>query len=141
MQPATRLLTASTLFLLSLFSVGCGSMCVSTPDCEFHAYGGLRDRQDRVNGRVASLFDPAAASPGYVPAEEPLPPAETDGTDSSDDDDDDGGFDDDTKEPWEQDLQKELDKMNLPSDDSLEPGGSADGDDSADDGSAGFEEI
>lgn len=51
-------LAIATLFV---FSAGCASMCDSSLDCDFHAFGGMRDRHDRVNGRVASLFEPAAA--------------------------------------------------------------------------------
>lgn len=53
--------------------VGCASMCDSTYDCHYHAFGGMRERQDRVNGRVASLFDPAPALPSIASADTPLP--------------------------------------------------------------------
>lgn len=138
MQSAIKHLVLGTLFLFNLFAVvGCGSMCASTPDCEFHAYGGLRDRQDRVNGRVASLFDPAIASPGYVPEEAPLPPAEPEQTDDRDEEatgDDDA---DTEKEPWEKELQKELDEMKLPTDEIPDAKGDGSGSDSGD----SFEEI
>lgn len=53
--------------------VGCASMCDSTYDCHYHAFGGMRERQDRVNGRVASLFDPAPALPPIASTDAPLP--------------------------------------------------------------------
>jgi len=61
---------------------GCASMCDSSLDCDFHAFGGMRDRQDRVHGRVASLFDPAAALASTVPPMEGLPRFGDDGLDS-----------------------------------------------------------
>ena len=62
------------LIVLVTLVTGCATMCDDSHDCDFHAYGGMRDRQDRVHGRVASLFDPAAATPSLVPLMEPLPP-------------------------------------------------------------------
>jgi hypothetical protein len=45
---------------LSLLStVGC-AICASPHDCKYAAYGGLRERTDHVNGRVASVIDPAS---------------------------------------------------------------------------------
>lgn len=81
MHVAIKLLIS--VYILSI--VGCGSMCNTTPDCEFHAYGGMRDRHDRVNGRVGSLFAPAAADPSIVPPEEFLPPLDVDSPDDPDD--------------------------------------------------------
>jgi|GEM_PF-4220950 len=118
MQSAVKHLLLGTLCLFSLCAlVGCGSMCMSTQDCEFHAFGGLRDRQDRVNGRVASLFDPAIASPGYVPEEAPLPPLEPDELgDPGGEKPGEDPLGKEEEEPWEKELRKELDEMKLPSD-------------------------
>jgi len=58
---------------------GC-SMCASPYDCQYAAYGGLRERTDMVHGRVGSVFDPAPEinhaaatrqSPQPTPADEP----------------------------------------------------------------------
>ncbi len=51
-------------------------MCDSSYDCDFHAFGGLRDRQDRAHRRVSSIFDPATASASIVPPTN----SETDGS-------------------------------------------------------------
>lgn len=61
-------------FVLLILCSGCASMCDSSFDCDFHAFGGLRDRVDRTHGRVGSIFDPAEAlaapvSPMPVPAQ------------------------------------------------------------------------
>lgn len=115
MQSPIKPRVLGTLLLFSLFAVvGCGSMCVSAPDCEFHAFGGLRDRQDRVNGRVASLFDPAIASPGYIPEEAPLPPEDPDEVDDSSDDSAEEEDPNAEEEPWQKDLREELDKLKFP---------------------------
>ncbi len=38
----------------------CGfAMCANSHDCDYAAYGGLRQRTDMVHGRVGSVFDPA----------------------------------------------------------------------------------
>lgn len=65
----------SKILITSLVTMcmGC-AMCESSLDNDFHAYGGMRDRIDRVHGRVGSIFDPASAQPS-APYEEPaLPP-------------------------------------------------------------------
>ncbi len=92
----TSLRLLSLLGLLTL-ATGCASMCDSSHDCDFHAFGGMRDRHDRVNGRVGSIFDPASAQPSIVPPQEELPYVrdrldingddEEEGGDESDDDD------------------------------------------------------
>lgn len=85
---------------------GCASMCDSSLDCDYHAFGGMRDRQDRAHGRVASLFDPAAALESVVPPVNGLPRSpDDDGFDTPDTGDgtvDDSGLTDE--------LLKELDK-------------------------------
>lgn len=62
-------------------SAGCASMCDGSLDCDYHAFGGVRDRFDRVSGRVGSVFAPAAAMAPPVYREEPLPelPQQADG--------------------------------------------------------------
>ena len=62
----------SKLSIIVLFAgcLGC-AMCDGSLDCNYHAYGGMRDRIDRVEGRVASLFDPAASLESVVPTLEP----------------------------------------------------------------------
>ena len=75
------------LIVLAMLLSGCASMCDDSHDCDFHAYGGMRDRQDRVCGRVASVFDPAAANPSTAPVLEPLPPDLTSDEDLEDSDD------------------------------------------------------
>lgn len=67
-----RNLTILTICGLLTFVSGCASMCDSSFDCDFHAFGGMRDRIDRKNGRVGSIFDPASAQPSVVPAVDPL---------------------------------------------------------------------
>ena len=62
---------AVIVVMLALFS-GCASMCDSSYDCDFHAFGGMRERMDRKNGRVSSIFDPAAARPSVVPSPQTL---------------------------------------------------------------------
>ena len=59
--------------LLFAMSVGCVSWCDGSFDCDYHAFGGMRDRHDRVNGRVGSLFDPAASLDAVLTVQEPLP--------------------------------------------------------------------
>lgn len=55
--------------------VGCASMCDSSMDAQYHAYGGLYDRVDRVNGRVGSQFDPAeTVAPAEVEDFDPAAP-------------------------------------------------------------------
>ena len=117
MQVAIKILFVT---LLCLMNFGCGSMCQSTYDCDFHAFGGMRDRQDRVNGRVGSILEPAAALPGQVPEEVPLPPEERlnsddevgSGVDSSDSED--GSL---NESEFRNRLLDELDKLEeLPSD-------------------------
>ena len=127
MQFATRLLIlASLLFMAS----GCGSMCVSTQDANFHAYGGVRNRSDLVNGRVASLFDAASALPGVPVVEEPLPPDESQRSTDDDDSDDEESMDM-TESDFRNNLLDELEKLDaLPSD--LDEETEDDTDDSAD---------
>ena len=62
-----------SLVLVIATSLGCASMCDSSMDCQYNAYGGVRDRVDRVNGRVASRFDPATSLEPVLVTEEPLP--------------------------------------------------------------------
>ena len=69
-----------------LMGSGCGAVCKNT-DCNFHAYGGIRDRIDRVHGRVGSAFDPAESLAAPARPIDDLPPledesSETDGTDA-----------------------------------------------------------
>lgn len=118
--------SAIHVFLLASFlliSTGCGSMCVSNQDANFHAYGGVRDRQDLIHGRVASLFDPAAALPSVPVDEKPLPPEE-----SRSSDDEEGGdsesMDDLMESDFRNNLLDELDKL-----DQLPEGLDSDGED------------
>lgn len=71
--------------LLFSMSVGCASLCDSSLDCEYHAFGGMRDRRDRVNGRVGSLFDPTASRAADVTVLEPLPLVDESQTDAQSD--------------------------------------------------------
>jgi hypothetical protein len=50
------------MLLISLIAacIGC-AMCDSGLDRNYAAYGGVRDRMDRVDGRVGSILGPAAA--------------------------------------------------------------------------------
>lgn len=48
---------------LVLLSSGC-ALCDSPYDYDFAAFGGVRDRYDRRNGRVGSILDPADAAGG-----------------------------------------------------------------------------
>ena len=57
----------SAMILTCALFTGCASMCDSSFDCDFHAFGGIRDRIDRRHGRVGSVFDPASAQPAVVP--------------------------------------------------------------------------
>lgn len=108
---------ASQVFILIsllLLATGCGSMCITTQDANFHAYGGVRDRQDLVNGRVASLLDPAAALPGVPVIEEPLPPEEKSEDDKQAED---ASMDDMLKSDFRNNLLDELEKLDkLPED-------------------------
>ena len=52
------------LFVLSDL-LGC-AMCKNPYDCEFAAYGGVHQRTDYRNGRVASRFDPAPTVDGPI---------------------------------------------------------------------------
>lgn len=106
MHSAIRYLILASLLLVAS---GCGSMCVSTQDANFHAYGGVRNRQDLVNGRVASLYDPAAALPGDPVVEKPLPPE--DESPSSDDSDDEESMDDLMESDFRNNLLEELEKL------------------------------
>jgi hypothetical protein len=45
-------------YLMLLGCVGC-TMCASPFDCQYVAYGGVRERTDMIHGRVGSRFDPA----------------------------------------------------------------------------------
>ena len=58
---------AVVVLLASLAVCGCASMCDSSYDCDYHAFGGMRDRVDRTHGRVGSVFDPAQAAPSILP--------------------------------------------------------------------------
>lgn len=69
---------------LTAMTLGCASVCDSSLDCDFHAFGGVRDRHDRVNGRVESIFDPAPALAAVAPVEKPLPPADSTNGDDGD---------------------------------------------------------
>lgn len=51
-------------------------MCDASFDCDYHAFGGMRDRLDRTNGRVSSIFEPAAAQASVLPPPAVLPPYE-----------------------------------------------------------------
>ncbi|WP_153555208.1 hypothetical protein [Roseimaritima sediminicola] len=54
-----RIAFASLLVLLATTAGGCTTICAS-PDLEaYNTYGGLWDRTERHQGRVASVFDPA----------------------------------------------------------------------------------
>ena len=64
MRPAQFL----AVLLLGLPSLGC-AMCDGAFDCDYAAFGGVHDRIDRRNGRVGSLFDPAAALESNLPTE------------------------------------------------------------------------
>ena len=89
-----------SLLGLLMLATGCASMCDSQFDNDFHAFGGMRDRHDRTNGRVGSIFDPASAQPSIVPPLQPLADVE-DRPNLSDDDEDDSGegdTDDDSSE-------------------------------------------
>ena len=74
------------LWLLSC--TGC-AMCASPYDCQYVAYGGVRERTDMVHGRVASVYAPAADinHAVYVPAEEYVPPGKDAGQSTADADD------------------------------------------------------
>lgn len=102
------------LSLLGLFTLatGCASMCDSRFDCDYHAFGGMRDRHDRTNGRVGSILDPASALPSIVPPQEPLPYVE-DRLNLSDDETSDDDTDDDSSdgEGLKDRLLDELDEM------------------------------
>lgn len=98
-------LAVSILVLLAI-SGGCASMCDSSYDCDFHAFGGMRDRIDRKNGRVGSVFDPAAALPGERPTGTLLPPM----TSPADSDDSSAVSDEDDSEE-ESELKPLLDKL------------------------------
>ena len=88
--------------------VGCVAMCQNSYDCYYGAYGGVRDRIDRVHGRVGSIFDPAASLDEVIRRpEEPLmaPPRPETPAEEADDVD----FDDDLDD--EQLRQDVLDKL------------------------------
>lgn len=112
-------------------SIGCVSMCDSSLDCQYNAYGGVRDRIDRTNGRVASIFDPAAAAVAPPVVEEPLP----DMPDRFDSDSDESNSPDagerEEGEGLTEDLLKELrtdlPEVPNPDADDLDLGGSAGG--------------
>ena len=90
MRDAIKILTTAFVSMC----VGC-AMCESSMDGDFHAYGGSRDRIDRVNGRVGSLFDPAAAVEAVPFVEQTLPPVDTPaGTDGATTRRDDGSVED-----------------------------------------------
>lgn len=134
MQVAIKILVVSFLCLMNF---GCGSMCQSTYDCDFHAFGGMRDRHDRANGRVASLLEPAAALPSQVPEEAPLPLEDRlvgdqevgSGVDSSGSEDGSLG-----ESEFRNRLLDELDKLEeLPSDTGDSTGNDSDADDKSDD--------
>lgn len=65
----------TVLLALLLLLPGCASMCDSRYDADFHAFGGMRDRIDRTDGRVGSVFDPADAQSAVVPPELTSPPS------------------------------------------------------------------
>ena len=124
--------------LVTSMLVGCASMCDSTFDCHYHAFGGMRDRQDRVNGRVGSLFDPAPALPPIASVDAPLPfldsldedgTGEGDGTeDTGDGSVEDSGLADDLI----QELDDSLDALpQVPSLDSDDDSSGGDGSDEA----------
>ena len=58
------------LILFTIASIGC-AMSKGTFDDHFAAYGGQRDRLDRVHGRVGSLLDPAASLEAAPTVDEP----------------------------------------------------------------------
>ena len=58
------------LILFTSASIGC-AMGKGTFDNHFAAYGGQRDRLDRVHGRVGSLLDPAASLEPVPAVDEP----------------------------------------------------------------------
>ena len=102
--------------IVAVFS-GCASMCDSRLDCDYHAYGGLRERQDRVNGRVDSIFDPApstlaATTESSVPELEPTPAPESE-TETGDGVVEDSGLADELIEGLEDSMQN---LPNVPSD-------------------------
>jgi len=106
-------------------ATGCASMCDSSFDCDYHAFGGMRDRHDRSNGRVGSIFDPAAAQPSIVPPQESLPYVQDRINISGDEDDADENSDDssdgeDLKDSLLDELEEMDDLPDLPGSDSDE---------------------
>ena len=105
------------IVLMMVTSLGC-AMCDSSLDDQYSAYGGVRDRVDRVNGRVASLFDPAASLDAVVAGDQPLEAEAAPDTGEKDDASSNGGV----GSTLTDDLLKELEKMEplpeLPADDS-----------------------
>ena len=59
---------------LTLLVTGGCAVCAHPYDCDYAAYGGLRQRTDMSQGRVASVFDPASEISYETPAEQ-SPPA------------------------------------------------------------------
>lgn len=103
-------------YLLILFilgtSIGCVSMCDSSLDCQYNAYGGVHDRIDRVNGRVGSIFDAATAAEAPTIPEELLPPEPSTLSDDSDAlDADSSDQDPDDESGLADDLLEELRKL------------------------------
>jgi hypothetical protein len=77
-RPITKRLRSTLLCLaLAVSAAGC-AMCHTEFDDTYAAYGGIRERQDRMHGRVGSILsDPAMqmAEPGGMsdtPTEEDL---------------------------------------------------------------------
>ena len=107
-----RFVSIAAIVLLAL-APGCASMCDSSFDCDYHAFGGMRDRIDRKDGRVGSIFDPASALPSVVTPQEVLAPdgqaANTDNPDAKNSQDGSGDSDDDAN--LRDRLLDELDKL------------------------------
>ena len=59
---------------LTLLATGGCAVCAHPYDCDYAAYGGLRQRTNMAQGRVASVFDPASEISYERPAEQ-SPPA------------------------------------------------------------------
>ncbi len=54
-----------------LASLGC-TMCANPHDCKYAAFGGVRQRSDRVHGRLGSDIDPAPESAIVMAKTEPI---------------------------------------------------------------------
>ena len=99
------------LILFTSASIGC-AMCQGPFDDHFSAYGGLRDRQDRVHGRVGSRFDPAASLEAPAVDESATDDDLLDlPQDDLDDEFDEGADDEADEEGLAEELRKELEKV------------------------------